>query len=68
MQFKAVKLKQPDTFVVLHYRIYLRQNGRWKQDFEDKLMRIPLNTGVSKIEQENHSVNLVVGGSFFKFG
>jgi hypothetical protein len=62
MRFKAVKLKQPDTFVVLHYRIYLRKNGVWKRDFEDKLMRIPLNSGSSNIENDNHSVHLLIGG------
>ncbi|KAI6189771.1 hypothetical protein M3Y97_00044600 [Aphelenchoides bicaudatus] len=61
MEFKAVKLKQPDTFVVLHYRIFIRQNGKWKRDFEDKSVRIPLNTGSAKVEQNSHSIHFIVG-------
>jgi hypothetical protein len=61
MEFKAVKLKQPDTFVVLHYQIFIRQNGKWRRDFEDTTMRIPLNTGTAKVEQDNHSIHLIVG-------
>jgi hypothetical protein len=61
MEFKALKLKQPDTFIVLHYRIFVRQNGKWRRDFEETAMRIPLNTGSAKVEQDNHSIHLIVG-------
>lgn len=66
-EFKAVKLKQPDTFIVLHYKIFVRQNGKWRRDFEDSAMRIPLNTGAAKVEQDNHSIHLIVGKPLLSF-
>jgi hypothetical protein len=61
MKFKAVRLKQPDTFVVLHYRIFARKNGKWKAEFRDDIVRIPINSGISRIDGDNHSVRLIAG-------
>uniref|UniRef100_A0A915DTV8 Uncharacterized protein n=1 Tax=Ditylenchus dipsaci TaxID=166011 RepID=A0A915DTV8_9BILA len=59
--FQAVRLKQPDTMLILRYRIYQRLNGekRWKQQ-ADQHITLPLNRGVAKFVLNNdHSIQII---------
>ncbi|CAK5096306.1 unnamed protein product [Meloidogyne enterolobii] len=51
--FQAIRLKQPNTVVVLRYKIFERKipsNGvHWTNTF-DEILRIPLNKGTTKFE------------------
>ncbi|KAI6199923.1 Transmembrane protein 26 family-containing protein [Aphelenchoides besseyi] len=61
MKFKAVRLKQPDTYIVLQYGIFERRNGKWKAEMRDKDVRIPLNAGSVRIDEDEHSLRIKAG-------
>ncbi|KAI1712319.1 type I membrane glycoproteins cell-cell fusogen domain-containing protein [Ditylenchus destructor] len=66
--FQAIRLKQPDTILVLHYRIYERaQSGAARRNWKmtvDKIIKVQLNRGLAKFElNEVHRIQLMAGGS-----
>ncbi|CAJ0567449.1 unnamed protein product, partial [Mesorhabditis spiculigera] len=66
-QYTAVQIGQPDTILVLRYRIFEQsRGGRWKkaEDGEnDKTIRVSMNKGAERIELSRHLVEISVAGS-----
>lgn len=61
--FEALMLKQPDTVLVLRYRIFERATTIWKRIVDD-IVEMPLNRGVSRFELNNeHLIEITAGKS-----
>lgn len=61
--FEALRLKQPDTVLVLRYRIFERLAPTWRKIVDD-VVEMPLNRGVSRFELNNeHLIEITAGMS-----
>uniref|UniRef100_A0A0N4ZHI0 HAP2-GCS1 domain-containing protein n=1 Tax=Parastrongyloides trichosuri TaxID=131310 RepID=A0A0N4ZHI0_PARTI len=61
--FQAIRLKQPNTFVILRYRAFEHKNNIWTQ-YNDDTIDVPLNNGAAKFDINSfHKIELIVAGS-----
>uniref|UniRef100_A0A0K0F446 Anchor cell fusion failure-1 (inferred by orthology to a C. elegans protein) n=1 Tax=Strongyloides venezuelensis TaxID=75913 RepID=A0A0K0F446_STRVS len=61
--FQAIRIKQPNTFVIFKYRVFEEHNGVWKQ-YNDDTIEVPLNNGEAKFDINSfHKIELIVAGS-----
>uniref|UniRef100_A0AC35U4J6 HAP2-GCS1 domain-containing protein n=1 Tax=Rhabditophanes sp. KR3021 TaxID=114890 RepID=A0AC35U4J6_9BILA len=61
--FQAVRLRQPDTFLIFRYKVYERIKNEWYQ-YNDDIIDVPLNKGGAKFHINSyHKIELIVGGS-----
>uniref|UniRef100_A0A0N4ZF50 G_PROTEIN_RECEP_F2_4 domain-containing protein n=1 Tax=Parastrongyloides trichosuri TaxID=131310 RepID=A0A0N4ZF50_PARTI len=60
--FKAIKVKQPDTILVFRYKIFERIRQRWRLSSDD-ILEVPLNRGGAKFELVNYNkIEITVTG------
>ncbi|CEF60293.1 Hypothetical protein SRAE_X000203100 [Strongyloides ratti] len=61
--YQAIRIKQPNIFVIFKYRVFQKFNDIWRQ-YNDDTIEVPLNNGEAKFDINSfHKIELIVAGS-----
>ncbi|PAV72324.1 hypothetical protein WR25_17927 [Diploscapter pachys] len=61
-RFTAIKINQPDTWLIFRYSIFSRSAQTWRQ-ISSEIIKVPLNNGIARFQfNQIHHIELSVSG------